>query len=137
MRVALIIGAALIAGIAQAAETTIITLSCDGTITDARGSEAKPEPISKMGMVVNLATQTVAGFGGLVAHIDKADAAGVSFSGQGTMNFPGANGTPVSAGGITVIGDIDRVTGAVSATTMTTATTFTYELLCKPATRLF
>jgi len=87
--------------------------------------------------VVNPPAQSVAGFGGIVAHIDKADAAGVSFSGTGGLTAPGANGTPMSIGSITAMGDIDRVAGAVSATTMTTATTFSYELLCKPMRRLF
>jgi hypothetical protein len=104
---------------------------------DARASDPKPEPISKMGLVVNPPAQSAAGFSGIVAHIDKADAAGIAFSDTGKLTVPGANGGQVSVGNITVIGELDRVTGAVSATTMTTASTFRYELLCKPATRLF
>ncbi|HVZ53076.1 MAG TPA: hypothetical protein VG986_13985 [Pseudolabrys sp.] len=142
MRMASIIVAALIAAMAVEhaqgnALATVITLSCDGKITDARGSEAKPEPISKMGVVVNLTERTVAGFGGIVAHIDKADAVYVSFSGQGQLTAPGASGNSISVGDMSVMGDLDRVTGAVSATTMTKATTYSYELFCKPTKSLF
>jgi len=35
------------------------------------------------------------------------------------------------------VGGIDRLTGEVSATTVSTTSTYTYELLCKPANRLF
>lgn len=120
---------------AQTAAPTIITLSCDGKVVDARASDPKPEPISKMGLVVNLPDQSVAGFGGIVAHIDRTDAAGISFSGTGPLGVPSAKGGQV--GTITVMGELDRVTGAVSATTLTTATTFSWELLCKPTKRLF
>ena len=119
---------------AQAAETTVITLSCDGTITDARARDAKPEPVNKMGLILNLVEQTVSGFAGIVANIDKVDGADILFSGEGNLLAPAGRG---SKGSITVIGDIDRVTGAVSARTLTTATTYSYDLLCKPANRLF
>ena len=86
-----------------------------------------------MGVVVNLAEKTVLGFGGVVARIGKADALYISFSGQGHLAL---GGHPTSVG-ISVMGDLDRVTGALSVTTMTKATTVSYELLCKPTTRLF
>jgi hypothetical protein len=38
----------------QAAETVILTLSCDGTATNMMSnSDNKPEPITKMGLLVN------------------------------------------------------------------------------------
>lgn len=119
---------------AQGAETTVVTLSCDGTITNARASEAKPEPINKMGLVVNLVERTVSGFADIVAHVDKIDTDDISFSSTGNLVAPGRRG---SIGSITVMGEIDGVTGAVSAKTFTTTTVSTYDLLCKPANRLF
>ncbi len=134
---AVAIGLVAATGITQAGgEPATITLSCDGKITDARASEPKPEPITKMGVVVNLTEKTVAGFGGIVARIDKADEVYISFSGQGQLTS-NVGGNSRAIGGISVMGDLDRVTGALSVTTMTTATIFSYELYCKPATRLF
>jgi hypothetical protein len=115
---------------AQAAEPTVITLACDGKATTGD----KSEPIDKMGLVVNFTERTVSGFGGIVAPIGMVDAAQISFGGTGDLTLPGDGG---GKGGISVIGDIDRVTGAVVATTMTTALTTSYELLCKVTKRLF
>jgi hypothetical protein len=111
---------------AQADEPPVITLSCDGTITMG---DAKPEPINKMGFVVNLADHTVT-FGGYVAKIDSVDAADIAFSGQGKLSIRQQTGT------ILVTGNINRVTGAVSAKTATALVTFTYDLLCKLVTGL-
>jgi hypothetical protein len=110
--------------LAQAAEPTIITLSCDGKLTDAKVSDEKP--INKMGIVVNLAERTVS-FSGYVVGIEKVDAANISFGGQ--YRYSGVD--------ISVHGDIDRVTGAASIMTYTTATASNYDLLCKPANRMF
>jgi hypothetical protein len=122
------------AGNTQAAEPTMLTFSCDGTIADAKASESKPERVTKMGLIVNFAERSVSGFN-IVAHIDRVDDASISFGGEGNLPpLPGARSTPVS---MTVMGSIDRVTGAVSATTLTTATMYTYDLLCKPVKRLF
>jgi hypothetical protein len=40
---------------ALGAEPTVITLSCDGKLTNTRLSNAKPQPINKMNLVVNFA----------------------------------------------------------------------------------
>ena len=120
---------------AQAAETTVITLSCDVKKTDAKASDAKPEPVEKFGLVVNLGERTVSGFAGIVARIAKVDAAHISFG--STVKRPLLNFRSEPAASVTVIGDIDRVTGAVSATIMTTATASSYDLICKPTSRLF
>jgi hypothetical protein len=103
---------------AQAAEPTVVTLSCDGKLTNTKISNAKPEPISKMGLVVNFAERTVL-FSGHLVGIDKADVAHISFSGENNA----------------VHGEIDRVTGAMWATTESDVTTFAYNLLCKPTIR--
>jgi hypothetical protein len=127
MRLAVIFGiSAILAATgarAETAEPTSITLSCEGTIKDAGAINEKPQVIGYMGLVVDLTARSVAGFGGIVAHIDRADAAGISFSGHGVDT--------------TVAGEIDRVTGAVFATTTTTALIWSYDLLCKPTKRLF
>jgi len=102
---------------ALGAEPTVITLSCDGKLTNTRLSNAKPQPINKMNLVVNFAERTVS-FSGHSAGIDKADVAHISFSGESNA----------------VHGEIDRVTGAMWATTASNATTLAYKLLCKPTT---
>ena len=61
---------------ASAADDQMITLSCDGRITAGSG---RTEQVSKIGVVVNLAEQTVA-FGGHVVEISRVDAANVSFA---------------------------------------------------------
>jgi hypothetical protein len=98
---------------AHAAEPTVITLSCDGNVTNTRVRNAKPEPITKMNLVVNFAERTVS-FSGHLVGIDKADVAHVSFSGENNA----------------VHGEIDRVTGITWATTDLDAKTFVYKLLC-------
>ena len=47
--------------------------------TDAKASDAKPEPVEKFGLLVNLGERTVSGFAGIVARIAKVDAAHISF----------------------------------------------------------
>jgi hypothetical protein len=111
---------------------SVITLSCDGKATSALVNDTQapeaPEAVSKMGLVVNLAAQTVSGFGP-VAHIDKIDAATITFS-VGILAKDHASGM--------VGGQIDRITGAVIATTtMAAGAVLNYELFCKPTKRLF
>ena len=113
---------------AKAAETVVQSLLCDGTMTM---TDARPEPINKMGFVVNLADHTVT-FGGYVAKIDKVDGASIFFSGEQELSIG-----KMHAGAIVVMGHIDRATHAVSATTKTSAVAFTYDLHCKPVGRLF
>ena len=96
---------------ALGAEPSVITLLCDGRLTNTRIGNAKPQPI-----VVNFADKTVS-FSGHSAGIDKADVAHISFSGENNA----------------VHGEIDRVTGATWATTASATATLAYKLLCKPA----
>jgi hypothetical protein len=100
----------------QGAEPSVITLSCDGNLTNTRAGNAKPQPINKLNMVVNFADKTVS-FSGHSAGIDKADVAHISFSGENNA----------------VHGEIDRVTGATWVTTASATVTLAYKLLCKPA----
>jgi hypothetical protein len=98
---------------AHATEPTVITLSCDGKITNTRVRNAKPEPITNMNLVVNFAERTIS-FSNHLVGIDKADVAHISFSGENNA----------------VHGEIDRVTGVTWATTDLDAKTFVYNLLC-------
>jgi hypothetical protein len=91
------------------------------------------QPVTKMGLVVNLAERTVSGFS-VVARIDRADAVSISFSNQNS---------PYLGGAYSVKGGIDRVTGAAWATTALEASdkkiimNDTYNLVCKVTNRLF
>src|SRR5262249_34713657 len=95
---------------AQAVEPETLTLACQGTATF--GSEEKPEPIS-MGIIVNFMKRTVHGF------VDP-------FLGEQLVNITGITETSVSFGGgqegpystTSVVGSLDRVTGDVRATYM-------------------
>ena len=68
-------------------ETVVITLSCEGKLTthdSTSGRDHEPEPITKMGLLVNVRERiglTVSTF--LTARIDNIDAARVDFSGVG------------------------------------------------------
>jgi hypothetical protein len=97
---------------AQAAEPTVITLSCDGKLTNTKVRNAE-ERITKIDLVVNFAERTVS-FSGHLAGIDNADVAHISFSGENNA----------------VHGEINRVTGIMWATADTNAATFVYNLLC-------
>jgi hypothetical protein len=104
---------------AQASEPTVITLSCDGTVkTSVGNNEGQRKAINKLDAVVDLAEQTVS-FAGFVAQIENIDGAVVSF---------GSGIDPA-------IGNIDQVTGLMSATTMKGNLATSYELFCKPVTR--
>ena len=92
---------------------------------------AQPEPINKMGFVVNLADHTVT-FGGYVARIERIDDASISFRGEKAVSIGN-----VQAGTVVVMGHIDPVSNTVSVTTKTAAAAFSYDLHCKPVSRLF
>jgi hypothetical protein len=102
------------------AETTgVITLSCDGTAkTNVGNNEGQRKAINKVGVVVDLAEQTVS-FAGYAAHIENVDAAIVFFGG----------------GEDHATGEIDRASGVMSATAVKGNLATSYELFCKPVTR--
>src|SRR6516225_845268 len=103
---------------AQASEPTVITLSCDGTVKTSVGNiEGPRKAINKLDAVVDLAEQTVS-FAGFVAQIETID---------GAVVFFGSGIDPA-------IGNIDQVTGVMSATMKGNLAT-SYELFCKPVTR--
>jgi hypothetical protein len=102
------------------AEATILTLPCDGTMTNLTWtSDHKPEPVTNMGLVVNLSEGTVTGFA-FPAGIYKTDATRVEFKGE--------------SGNWSVWGTIDRITSTVKATTtvLYPISVHSWDLICKP-----
>jgi hypothetical protein len=98
-------------------EEPTVTLSCNGTTeVYVKREEGKREPISQLGVVVDLAKHTVS-FDGRITHIDHNDDAGVIFFGgdsvQGTTGY------------------INRVTGVMTAINMGVDVATYYELVCK------
>jgi len=111
---------ALLSLLLPGAEATILSLSCDGTMTNlAWNSDHKPEPVTNMGLVVNLSEGTVTGFA-FPARIYKTDATRVEFKGEN--------------GNWSVWGSIDRVTSTVKASTTVLYPTsiHSWGLVCKP-----
>ena len=104
----------------QAEEPTVITLSCDGTTKVYVKSDKSINPVSKMGVVVNLAERTVL-FDGRVAHIDHVDAGTIFFGGDSLKDTTGY---------------IDGKTGAMTAITNMDRNEY-YELVCPAATVAF
>jgi len=116
---------------AQAADETL-TLACEGTATNLVPN-AKPISVS-MAIIVDFADRTVKGFSTTPADEVKVDSVNemtVAFSGSGLF------------GGWTINGRIDRVTGALEATTRMSDHTrrivggTNYSLKCRPAQRMF
>ena len=107
---------------AQAEEPTVITLSCDGTTKVYVKSDESINPVTKMGVVVNLAERVVS-FDGHVAHIDHVDAAFIYFGGDSVKDTTGY---------------IDGKTGSMTATNMDGHKySELYELVCPAATGAF
>jgi hypothetical protein len=130
--------------LAQAEEPTVVTLSCDGTLTRRLWTNGKPERwedperIQKIGLVVNLIERTVS-FAGYVARIGDANAAQIAFGGK--QIGPEAKGQDVVIGG-----EIDRITGHMDARTTHSSQDKTlgysavesrYEMLCQATNRVF
>ena len=105
--------------LAQAEEPMAITLSCDGTTKAYLKSEESINPVTKMGVVVNLAERTVL-FDGRVAHIDHVDAGTIFFGGDSLKDTTGY---------------IDGKTGVLTATNVDGHEL--YELICPVATGAF
>jgi hypothetical protein len=119
---------------ARAAEPKLVALSCDGSITGTVFS--KPKPTEKMGVVVNLEEQTVS-FEGWVARIEYADATLIRFGGKQL-------GQQIKGMDITILGQIDRVTGHMAASTSmsdpnskTSDIDSTFDMYCKATNRVF
>ena len=118
----------------------VVTLSCDGKLTYTHITDSKPYPgetehLQKVGVVVNFDERTLS-FLGYVARISEVDAAYINFGGKQI----------VQDAKISIMGEIDRVTGYMTAMTTTeTPTTLPgynalqshYEIFCKPTSRVF
>jgi hypothetical protein len=122
---------------AHAAEPATLTLACKGTtVTGVEG--AKPDPIS-MGLIVDFTARTVQGFGtpGLLDVPVK-----ITGINEVTVAFSGSD--RVLGSDWSILGSIDRVTGDVEATQVSTdaktgkifASTG-YSLKCRPTQRMF
>jgi hypothetical protein len=139
MRRAILVAATAIVSLAAASclsttghaqGATVLNFACDGKMIDGTTGD-QGQPVHHIGLVVSLADKNVS-FSGYVAPFSRVDAANVYFHGT-SQNPYGMQET--------VDGTVDRVTGALDATIMTSGskTTFTtrFEMLCKPTTRLF
>jgi hypothetical protein len=85
-----------------------LTLACKGTVADKINLDVKPEPLS-MSITVNLTARTVTGFRDAQFPITITSIDDVR------ILFRGLNSNPASFAA--VYGSIDRLTGAVEATT--------------------
>src|SRR5262245_39143635 len=121
----------------QAAEPAgMLTLACQGTLTDnAKPDDAKPESIS-MGIVLNFTTRTVKGFPHEgEAEITRVDDVIIVFVASYRDDKVPANWT--------FNGTIDRVTGDLEAHSRADTDIHhrsrirSYSLKCKPAQRMF
>lgn len=118
-----------------AQQPTSITLSCNGTSKlMMAGDDTKPDPVTNLGMIVNFGERTVSF---LSYHIpfERVDNTMVLFHGTTqAMSYAGTKLKPV-----TVDGSVDRVTGAASVAFLNerVGDNQTWELVCKPAKRLF
>ena len=112
-----------------------ITLSCDGTskLTATAAADLNPEPITKLGIIVNAADRTIT-FMDYVTPVTGISATLISFSGRQTPVALGIKGKP-----FTIDGSIDRVTGHTEIDWWyeVVGNNTHWELTCRPATRLF
>jgi hypothetical protein len=116
-------------------QSSTITLSCNGTskLTATSAADLKPDPITNLGIIVNVADRR-ATLMDYVTPITGVSATLVSFSGQQTPVAFGVKGKP-----FTIDGSIDRVTGYASIDWWyeNVGNNSSWELTCRPATRLF
>jgi hypothetical protein len=121
--------AGLASPVASLGEPSVINLSCDGEVTN--GADQK-EPVKKVGLIVNFTQHTVSGFP-VIAHIKDVSDAMVEFGGSKTD----------ALGTSSIMGTIDRVTGATQLTTIVSGRdgkiieTRSWDLVCKLTNRLF
>jgi hypothetical protein len=119
----------LLAAPVMAAEFSVINLSCDGEV---KNGVDQTEAVKKVGLIVNLAQHTVLGFS-VPARINSVSDAMVEFSGSNSD----------SLGTSSVMGTIDRVTGAAQISTILSAKdgkiieTRGWDLVRKVTQRLF
>jgi hypothetical protein len=112
-----------------AAESSVINLSCDGEVNNGADHT---EAVKKVGLIVNFAQHIVLGFS-VPGRISSASDAMVEFSGSNSD----------ALGTSSVMGTIDRVTGAAQISTTLSAKdgkiieTRGWNLVCKVTQRLF
>ena len=120
----------LSSALAQQQQSSII-LSCNGT-NKLTAADVKPDSITNLGIIVNLADRTVA-FMDYVTPVTLISATLVSFSGRQTPVVFGVKKPFI------IDGSIDPVTGHTSIDWMyeDIGNNTSWELTCLPATRLF
>jgi hypothetical protein len=122
---------------ARADERTVITLSCEGTLTRtyAANKPSEPEPLQKTEVVVNLDERTVF-FLGYIVPIETVDEVSIDFGARQMVDYGFS---------ISLAGQIDRPSGHMALTTMTLDPTNTndpniatlrYDMICAQATRI-
>ena len=123
----------LSSALAQQQQSSII-LSCNGTnkLTGITAADVKPDSITNLGIIVNLADRTVT-FMDYVTPVTLISATFVSFSGRQTPVVFGVKKPFI------IDGSIDPVTGHTSIDWMyeDIGNNTSWELTCLPATRLF
>jgi hypothetical protein len=120
-RVYLALLAALPTFAVQGQEPTPIMLWCRSTSMVA--DDARPDPITDGGMIVDLQERTVT-FNSFRVPIERADGTIVLFHGKQVTSFEGLR--------LTVDGSIDLVTGGVSVTFEQVGNNMTWKLTCRP-----
>jgi hypothetical protein len=124
MKTTLAAVAVLLSATAGQAQTPSLVLACEGKYDG--------QPVEKIGLVVNLSAGTVA-LDWMTARITRITDSNVEFSGN----------TQAHPAGLTLNmhleGNIDRITGVVTAFTTTGGSRGlqSYDLICKPARRMF
>lgn len=119
---------------AAAQQPSSITLSCSGTGKLMMASDdAKPDQITNVGMIVDFRAKTVT-FDNYTVPIERADSTMVLFRGSVAMTYANTKLKPVQ-----VDGSVDRITGSASVTFTheRVGDNATWDLNCKPATRMF
>ncbi len=119
---------------AHAQQPNLITLSCNGTSKSATAAaDVKPDPITNLGIIVNMADRTVT-LMDYVTPITGFTATTVRFSGRQGPVVSGVKLNP-----FTIDGSIDRVTGHAEIDWFheNVGSNASWELTCRPATRLF
>ena len=110
-------------GAASQAQQQQLVFSCDGKLGE--------EPVHNVGLVVSL-TERTASFSGYVTPIRQVDPANIYFEGS-RKNMYGMVDH--------VSGGIDRVTGAMTASTTSTLgeknVSSNWDMVCKPRSRMF
>jgi hypothetical protein len=134
-RVYVVLLAALPLSAVGAQQPTSITLSCSGTskLTATAAADLKPDPITSLGIIVNVADRTVTVMN-YVTPITGITATLVSFSGRQGPIVQGVKLKP-----FTIDGSIDRVTGytTIDLWHENVGDNSSWELACQPTTRLF